>query len=87
MYQFIGSGPPDGTGLHRYVFLMFKQIKGKIEFDSPYVSDHSALGRPNSSTKDLISKYELKLVAGNFYQAEYDDYVPTVHAQLFGKSI
>lgn len=87
VYQFIGSGPPEGTGLHRYVFLLFKQTKGKIEFDSPYVSDHSALGRPKSSTKELMTKYDLKLIAGNFYQAEFDEYVPTVHAQLFGKSV
>lgn len=23
--EYIGSGPPEGTGLHRYVFLIFKQ--------------------------------------------------------------
>lgn len=86
IFQYIGSGPPEKTGLHRYVFLLFKQSNGKITFDSPYVSDHSALGRPSSSTRDLITKNDLKLVAGNFYQAEYDDYVPTLHSQLAGKS-
>ena len=86
IFQYIGSGPPKDTGLHRYIFLLFKQPEGRIEFDSPYVSDHSSLGRPSTSTKDLISKYGLNLVAGNFYQAEYDDYVPTLHAQLAGKS-
>lgn len=29
--EYIGSGPPQGTGLHRYVFLIYKQ-NGKIEF-------------------------------------------------------
>jgi phosphatidylethanolamine-binding protein len=86
VFQYIGSGPPKDTGLHRYVFLLFKQPNGSIEFDSPYVSDHSALGRPSTNTNELIKKYDLKLVAGNFYQAEYDDYVPTLHAQLAGKS-
>lgn len=86
VFQYIGSGPPQGTGLHRYVFLLFKQPNGKIDFDSPYVSDHSALNRPSSSTRDLMKKYNLEIVAGNFYQAEYDDYVPTLHAQLAGKS-
>lgn len=86
IFQYIGSGPPQGTGLHRYVFLLFKQPSGKVDFESPYVSDHSALGRPATSTRDLIKKYKLQLVAGNFYQAEYDDYVPTLHAQLFGKT-
>lgn len=82
VYGYIGSGPPKGTDLHRYVFLLFKQNNGKITVDIPVVSDHSAQGRPSTSTRDFISKYNLKLVAGNFYQAEYDDYVPTVHAQL-----
>lgn len=86
IFQYIGSGPPKDTGLHRYVFLLFKQPTGKIEFDSPFVSDHSALGRPSTSTKDLIKKFDLKLVAGNFYQAEYDDYVPILHEQLAGRS-
>lgn len=30
--EYIGSGPPQGTGLHRYVFLVFKQ-PGKITVD------------------------------------------------------
>jgi len=87
VFQYIGSGPPQGTGLHRYVFLLFKQQTGKIVFESPFVSDHSSLNRPSTSTRDLISKNNLKLVAGNFYQAEYDDYVPELHAQLAGKKL
>lgn len=31
-----GSGPPKGTGLHRYVFLVFKQPNGRIEPDEPH---------------------------------------------------
>lgn len=30
--EYIGSGPPEGSGLHRYVFLVFKQ-EGKITTD------------------------------------------------------
>lgn len=30
LVDYIGSGPPAGTGLHRYVFLLFKQ-QGRIE--------------------------------------------------------
>jgi phosphatidylethanolamine-binding protein (PEBP) family uncharacterized protein len=86
VFDYIGSGPPKDTGLHRYVFLLFKQSTGKIDFDGPYVSDHSSLGRPNTSTRDLIKNYNLELKAANFYEAEYDDYVPTLHSQLSGKS-
>jgi len=31
---YIGSGPPPNTGLHRYVFLIYKQ-PGKLTFDEP----------------------------------------------------
>lgn len=33
--QYIGDGPPNGTGLHRYVFLLYKQPNGKIEHNEP----------------------------------------------------
>jgi hypothetical protein len=66
--------------------MVFKQPAGKIFFDGPYVSNHSPLGRPSTSTRNLVDKYQLELVAANFYQAEYDDYVPILHTQLSGKS-
>lgn len=37
LFDFIGSGPPKDTGLHRYVFVAFKQPSGKLEFDEPRV--------------------------------------------------
>lgn len=33
--EYIGSGSPNGTGLHRYIFLVFKQPHGKIEHNEP----------------------------------------------------
>lgn len=29
---YIGSGPPQGTGIHRYVYILYKQ-PGKLDFD------------------------------------------------------
>jgi len=41
--------------------------------------------RPNFSIKAFAQKYSLgSPLAGNFYQAQYDDYVPTLHAQFSG---
>lgn len=37
--DFIGSGPPEGTGLHRYAFLIFKQNGGKLEYDETFISN------------------------------------------------
>lgn len=39
LFSYIGSGPPKDTGLHRYVFLSFKQ-SGRLTFDerNEYVS-------------------------------------------------
>jgi len=81
--EFIGSGPPKDTGLHRYVTLVFKQPNGKIEFNEPHVTNRSRDHRLKTSTRDIAKKYGLgNPVAGNFYQAQYDDYVPILHAQL-----
>lgn len=35
--DYVGSGPPSGTGLHRYVFLVYKQ-NGKITQNEPIIS-------------------------------------------------
>ncbi|PSN30334.1 OV-16 antigen [Blattella germanica] len=36
--EYVGSGPPKGTGLHRYVFLVYKQ-PGKLKFDEPRLTN------------------------------------------------
>lgn len=36
---FVGSGPPNGTGLHRYIFLVYKQPNGRIEHSEPRTSN------------------------------------------------
>lgn len=79
--EYIGSAPPKGSGLHRYVFLLFKQ-RQKLKFDEPH---HSNLDgkRGNFSTEKFAKKYNLgKPIAGNFFQAEYDESVPAVHKRL-----
>ncbi|CAK1590510.1 unnamed protein product [Parnassius mnemosyne] len=78
----VGAGPTLGTGLHRYVFLVYKQ-PDKIEFDEERLTNTSAKGRDGFSIAKFAEKYNLgNPVAGNFYQAPYDDYVPLLHKQL-----
>ena len=35
--DYIGAGPPKGTGLHRYVWLLYKQQGGKISPDEEHL--------------------------------------------------
>lgn len=81
MSEYVGSAPPKDSGLHRYVFLSYKQPE-KLKFDEPYRSNTNG-NRSMFSTERFVTKYNLgKPVAGNFFQAEYDDYVPIAHKKL-----
>lgn len=79
--EYIGSGPPQGTGLHRYIFLVYEQ-KGKLE-STMKIPKTSRNGRMNFSIRKFAKEHDLgEPIAANFYQAQYDDYVPLLHAQL-----
>ncbi|KAL3266886.1 hypothetical protein HHI36_011036 [Cryptolaemus montrouzieri] len=79
---FVGSGPPKGTGLHRYVFLVYKQPK-RITFNEGRIPNTTGDNRGCFSIRKFASKYNLgEPIAGNFYRAEWDDYVPTLYKQL-----
>ncbi|KAI4492280.1 hypothetical protein M0802_009861 [Mischocyttarus mexicanus] len=80
--EYVGSGPPEGTSLHRYVFLLYKQPK-KLTFDEKRLTNRSADDRGLFSISKFAKKYNLgDPIAGNMYQAEYDDYVPILYKQL-----
>ncbi|KAM8705223.1 hypothetical protein ACLKA7_009648 [Drosophila subpalustris] len=82
---YVGSGPPQGTGLHRYVFLVFKQPQ-KLSCNEPRIPKTSGEKRGKFSTAKFAAKYKLgNCVGGNFFQAQYDDYVPKLYKQLSGK--
>lgn len=64
-----GPGPPPKTGKHRYCFMLFKQ--------SPSVSPEAPSDRPNWGTgipangvKEWAAKYQLELLAVNFFFAQ-----------------
>ncbi|XP_028164612.1 protein D2-like isoform X2 [Ostrinia nubilalis] len=79
---YVGSGPPPDTGLHRYVFLVYQQ-PGKLNFDEPRLTNTSGDNRANFAIAKFAKKYNLgDPIAGNFYQAKYDDYVPLLYKQL-----
>lgn len=80
--EYIGSGPPKDTGSHRYIFLVYHQKDGRLQSDIK-ISNHSIEGRKSFSIRKFAKDNKLgEPIAANFYQAQYDDYVPTLHAQL-----
>lgn len=81
--DYVASGPPKGTGFHRYVFLLYKQA-GRQEFpDFPIIDRNTSEGRPLFKNRGFAARYALgELQAATFFQAEYDNYVPTIHKQL-----
>uniref|UniRef100_A0A646QDK5 PBP1 n=1 Tax=Hemiscolopendra marginata TaxID=943146 RepID=A0A646QDK5_9MYRI len=82
--EYIGSGPPKGTGLHRYVYLVYKQPE-KLKPTETRLTNRSGDNRGNFKIKNFAKKYHLgDPIAGNFYQAEWDDYVPKLYEQLKG---
>ncbi|XP_037953958.1 protein D3-like [Teleopsis dalmanni] len=79
--EYRGSGPPKDTGLHRYIFLVFKQSE-KIVTEL-FIPKTTREGRLNIKTRDYIDEFNLgNPIAGNYYQAQYDDYVPILHRQI-----
>uniref|UniRef100_T1GU81 Phosphatidylethanolamine-binding protein n=1 Tax=Megaselia scalaris TaxID=36166 RepID=T1GU81_MEGSC len=75
VFDYIGSGPPKDTDSIQ---------SGKVE-TTVSVPNNSREGRVKTKARDLIKEYNLgNPIAGNFYQAQYDDYVPVLHAQLGG---
>lgn len=80
--EYVGSGPPPDTGLHRYVYLVYKQ-PGPLTCDEPRLTNRSADNRGGFSIRKFATKYNLgQPIAGNLYQAKYDDYVPELYKQL-----
>ena len=86
MSEYVGAGPPKDTGLHRYVFLLFKQPNGKQSFPGlSKLTKTSMDHRNNWKVRVFSHKYGLgQAVAGNLFQAEYDEYCEKLYAQLKG---
>lgn len=83
--DYVGSGPPSGTGLHRYVWLVYEQEQA-LSCDEPILSNRSGDNRAKFKVETFRKKYNLGApVAGTCYQAEWDDYVPKLYEQLEGK--
>lgn len=81
--EYVGPIPEKNTGLHRVIVLIFKQYE-KQEFKNfPLINKNTAKGRYAFNTRQFAKEYYLgELVAGNFFQAEWDKYVLTAERLL-----
>ncbi|MEE6503822.1 hypothetical protein FKM82_004972 [Ascaphus truei] len=79
---YVGSGPGKGTGLHRYVWLVYEQTE-QLKCDERILCNRSGEHRGLFKVASFRQKYKLgSPIAGNCYQAEWDDYVPKLYEQL-----
>lgn len=80
--EYLGSGPPKETGLHRYIFLVFEQ-PDKISFEEPKSGQKSLQHRRNWSMRQFRKKYNLgQVIAGNFFKAQWEPYVDEFRKQF-----
>lgn len=80
--EYVGLGTPEGTGFHRYIFLLYEQ-PGIIEFDEPHSDITDAKFRGQFSIRDFERKYGFgQPIAGNFFLAQFDESAPLLQAQL-----
>uniref|UniRef100_A0A183BUA4 Phosphatidylethanolamine-binding protein n=1 Tax=Globodera pallida TaxID=36090 RepID=A0A183BUA4_GLOPA len=65
--SYMGPAPPKGTGLHRYVFLVYQQKVGTV-----LNTNQKPVGRSNFNISEFAKKILLgSPVAGNFFTAQY----------------
>jgi len=91
MIEYVGSGPPKGSGLHRYVWLVYEQPNGgqidvaKCGQKKLIAAGGNGEGRRSWKARNFVKHNKLgPLVAGTYYNAQYDDFVPTLYAWLQG---
>ena len=64
------------------MYLIYKQ-PGKLVCDEKRLPNNSKANRGGWKARAFVEKYNLgNSIAGNFYLAEYDDYVPILYKQL-----
>lgn len=79
--DYIGPAPPENTGLHRYIFLVYKQ-KEPIYFKFQRQDNKTVSRRGNFSIFEITKKHGLgDPIAGNFFHARWNELVPNIYKQ------
>ncbi|KAF8919722.1 hypothetical protein BGZ52_012263, partial [Haplosporangium bisporale] len=66
LMPYMSPGPPNGTGKHRYVFLLYEQPSDV----NPSKTQNKLKQRQNFKARDFANQARLKLVAANYFFAE-----------------
>lgn len=66
----MGPGPPKGTGLHRYIFLLFKQLSNNSTYTEIKDRINWGYGTPSTGVGKWSKENNLELLAVNYFQAE-----------------
>lgn len=79
--EYIGSLPPKGSGVHRYVYLLYKQAS-KIE-STMNIGTNTIAPRKQFSIKKWAKDNNLgQPIAVNYYVAQFDENVPKMREAL-----
>lgn len=83
VFGYVGAAPIRGTRYHRYVFLVYEQPDGRLDYDRPVVPATSGHNRTNTDVMHYTEKFGLRdPIFGNFFVAIYDQCVPLVFEQI-----
>ncbi|XP_058812638.1 protein D3-like [Topomyia yanbarensis] len=83
MFEYMPAFPRSTSGYHRYIFLLYQQHCRYNYSELPRASRKNRTPRVRFSTRDFARRYSLgHPIAGNFFVAKFDDYVPVILAQF-----
>lgn len=83
LIDYIGARPLQGSGFHRYIFLIYKQPNGTMTFHEKHLKNHEEATHEKFSTRKFTIKYNLgEPLSGNMFQAQWDDYVTIAYHQF-----
>jgi len=69
---YFGPAPPQGTGLHRYLWLIYKQENGRVQLPSADPSNRAKWNYKSwLNTVSGGNNQALRLVSANFWQAQF----------------
>lgn len=73
--EYFGPIPPSGSGLCRYVVLVYEQ-SDKLDFEEKKIDLKNAEDHSNFDVEKFAQKYDMKdPLAGNVFQAKWDEFV------------